>query len=98
MPEHVAFRQVDQQGVLVDLQQGMYYGLNELGCRVLQLVEVAHTAHDPTNHSTVQGIVTALGAEYQDVEPSQLHRDVEAFLLHLASKGLVTWHDDTAPA
>ena len=65
--------------VLLDLRQGMYYGLEEVGARIWQLLQ------RPT---TVPALCAALIAEY-DVEPARCERDVVALLGELAGRGLV---------
>lgn len=64
---------------ILDLEAGMYYGLEEVGARVWAL------AQEPR---TVQEIQDRIVDEYE-VDPASGRRDVLALLQQLADKGLV---------
>ena len=64
---------------ILDLEAGMYYGLEEVGARVWAL------AQEPR---TVQEIQDRIVNEYE-VDPASGRRDVLALLQQLADKGLV---------
>ncbi|MDH3599615.1 MAG: PqqD family peptide modification chaperone [Candidatus Tectomicrobia bacterium] len=69
---------VDEVAIL-SLQSGVYYGLNEVGGRIWQLIQQPIPVHQV--HET-------LLAEY-DVVPERCERDLVALLQDLAAKGLV---------
>ncbi len=72
---------------ILDLTVGTYYGLDEVGARVWELIQ------QPAAVSSVQA---AIIGEY-DVEPERAKRDVLALLQRLAEEGLIEVKDE-APA
>ena len=75
----VAFRTIDDEGVVLDLATGTYFGLNASGTRMWQLL---------AEHGSLDKVVAALGREF-DATPATLGRDLVAFVEHLASRDLV---------
>ena len=75
----VAFRTIDDEGVVLDLSTGTYFGLNTSGTRMWQLL---------AEHRSLQKVVAALGREF-DARPDTLERDLLAFIEYLASRDLV---------
>lgn len=75
----VLARVLDGEAVLLDLASGTYFGLNEVGTRVWDLVG---------ERRTVASIREALLAEY-DVTPDRLAADLDELLSLLAARGLV---------
>lgn len=71
---------LDGEAIVLDVDTGKYYGLNEVGMRVLEMAE----AEEPT----VDEIVGALGAVY-DVGHDQLRNDVVTFLKRMQELGLL---------
>jgi hypothetical protein len=69
--------------VVLSMQSAMYYGLDDVGSRVWELVR------EPIR---VSDIVDSISAEY-DVEPGRCEADVIAFLRELVAKGLVEVRD-----
>ena len=69
---------VGGEAVLLDVESGLYFGLDEVGARIWQLLVAG---------ATKESVVDQLLEEY-DVERSQLHADVTSFLAALAAKGL----------
>jgi hypothetical protein len=65
--------------VILNLRDGVYYGLEDVGARLWSLLQ------QPV---TVSAIRDALVAEY-DVEPARCGRDVRALLQNLAARGLI---------
>jgi len=74
----VVFRQLDDEAVLLDLKSGKYFGLNEVGARVWQLVAETRALAD---------ILETLAAEYQE-ERSVLQRDLLEIAGELCARGL----------
>ncbi len=77
--EDVLVRALDGEAVLLDLGSGTYFGLNEVGARVWELL---------AEGSTVGAIRQALLAEF-DVEEQVLEADVGALLAELEKRKLV---------
>lgn len=65
--------------VLLDVNSGIYFGLNEVGTRIWELL----------SHGSALGSVTAAVAQEFDVEQEELARDLAAFVRELESRGLI---------
>lgn len=77
--EAVIAAELDDESVLLNVETGMYFGLDPVGTRIWQLLE---------GGSTQSEILDTLLNEY-DVEPDRVGTDVEVFLDILEAKGLV---------
>ena len=77
--ESVVSAELDSEAVLLNVETGIYFGLDELGSRVWSLIEGGRQEDE---------IVDSLLLEYE-VQPAQLCTDVAAFVTHLIEKGLV---------
>ncbi|MFN8633897.1 MAG: PqqD family protein [Chloroflexota bacterium] len=77
--EDVVTATLDDETVLLNVVSGVYFGLDEVGTRIWQLM-VDGGDHD--------AIVSRLADEY-DVGVPQLSSDVSAFLAELQAQGLV---------
>ena len=75
----VLSRTLDGEAVLLDLASGRYFGLNEVGTRVWELLGAG---------KSIAEIREVLLAEF-DVPPDVLERDVSELLDALRSRGLV---------
>jgi Coenzyme PQQ synthesis protein D (PqqD) len=75
----VAFRTIDDEGVVLDLATGTYFGLNASGTRMWQLL---------AEHGSLRKVAAALAREF-DARPATLERDLLAFVEHLASRDLI---------
>jgi len=76
----VLHQELDGETVLLNLANESYFGLDEVGTRIWQVL--AET-------SSLPDVVTRLLAEY-DVAPEQLRDDVERLVTQLADAGLVS--------
>ena len=65
--------------MLLDLERGVYYGLDEVGARVWELL---------SQNVALSSILDQLTAEY-DVDRATLESDVMGLLEHLKEKGLI---------
>jgi len=85
IPGHVLFRQLDDEAVLLDLKNGIYFGLNEVGARAWQLI---------LNHGALERVLEVLQDEYA-VEPEMVERDLLALADELVTRKLadVQSHD-----
>lgn len=68
------------ESVLLDPTSGRYFGLNEVGARILAIV---------TEPRTLDQVTDVLAAEYE-ADRAQLYTDAEQFLRMLAERDLVT--------
>ena len=75
----VIFRALGAEAIVLNLEGGVYFGLDEIGCRIWALVQ----DHD------LEGASAALTAEY-DVAIEQARHDVVAFVQTLIDRGLVS--------
>lgn len=73
------------EAAILDLEAGVYYGLDEVGARIWELIQERRSARE---------VRDALRAEY-DVEPERCERDVLALLQELADAGLVEVRDES---
>lgn len=70
---------MDGQKVMLNIDKGKYYGLDDIGSRIWELIEKPRT---------VRELVAVLLKEY-DVEDETCQRDVLTFLNKLHAQGLV---------
>lgn len=77
---------VSDELLMMSVELGKYFNLNAVGARVWELLEAP---------VTVDGLVTALTAEY-DVPPDTARREVERFLDALRERGLLAPNDAAA--
>ncbi len=77
-PEVIS-QEVSGETVLLDLESENYFGLDEVGTRIWQLIKES---------GDLRAIYDTLLAEYE-VEEEQLHTDLEALLEEIAGLGLV---------
>lgn len=87
VPDGVLMRELQGESVLLNLDSGHYFGLDEVGTRVWALAVAGPTLGDA---------LRALEDEY-DVPPEQLEADVQALLRQLVEHKLVEV-DDGGPA
>jgi hypothetical protein len=78
-PEHVMFRELDGEAVLLNLQNEMYYGLDETGTRMWQVLITS---------DSVQEAMDQLLEEF-DVSPETLEQDMADMITELKSHGLL---------
>lgn len=78
-PTHVLVRLLDQESVLLNLETEQYFGLDETGTRMWQLV---------TTSPNIDAAYEALLAEY-DVPPEMLRENLTELLGHLIDHGLL---------
>jgi hypothetical protein len=74
------FQEVEGEAVLLHLAQGKYFGLDEVGTRIWQLLEA---------HGSAGAVLDRMLEEF-DVEPERLESDLDDLLQALAENGLVT--------
>ena len=79
IPDHVICRALDGEMVLLNMDSGIYYSLNPVGCRMWELL---------TEKGNLEAVYEAMLAEY-DVSPSALQRDLLHLAQELQSHGLI---------
>ncbi len=77
--QDAVFRELDGEGVILQLDAGMYFGLDPIGTRLWQLIEA---------HEQLRPVLDAALAEF-DVAPDVLERDLIELVSGLAEKQLV---------
>ena len=80
----VLFRDLGSEAVLLDLASGSYFGLDEVGTRIWQLI---------TAGETLAATVTTLAAEY-DAAAERLQADLLALIDELVTSKLLLLADD----
>jgi hypothetical protein len=75
----VVFRELQGEAVLLNLESGTYFGLNEIGTRIWQLIG---------EHGTLQKVFDQMCHEY-DVAPATLESDLHGLVGELSANGLV---------
>ena len=78
-PKHVLVRPVDQESVLLNLETERYFGLDETGTRMWQLL---------TTSPDIDAAYQELLAEY-DVQPELLRENLAELVGHLVEHGLL---------
>lgn len=78
--DDAVFREMDGESVLLNLETGMYFGLDEVGTRVWRLA---------VDNSSLRAVRERLVEEY-DADPATIERDLLALAEALVSKGLWT--------
>ncbi len=77
--EDAVFRDLDGEGVVLNLSSGVYFGLNEVGTRIWQLVD---------GLGTLSAVRDSLAREFE-VDPDVAGRDLLDLVAQLADRGLV---------
>jgi hypothetical protein len=75
----VVFQEVEGETVLLDLEAGRYYVLDDVGTRCWQLL---------TDHGELETVMSVMLTEF-DVDEQTLRSDVEALLARLTQAQLV---------
>lgn len=78
----VVFQRIDEGAVLFAPSTEIYFGLNEVGARVWELL--------PPACSSLDDVCAQLASAYPDVPGDVLRTDVEELLAQLLAEGLVT--------
>ena len=79
VPEHVAMRELDKELVLLNFESERYFGLDDVGARILEVLRDA---------SSIDAGITILLDEFE-VDESQLRHDVSDLVSSLVDGGLV---------
>lgn len=79
LPKHVVFTFVDKDAILLNTQDNQYFGLDNVGARLWELVTQGKTLRESYN---------LMVGEY-DVEPELLEKDLLELIADLRENGLV---------
>lgn len=79
IPLLVHFQYLDGEGILLDLRNQLYFGLDDVGCRIWELVR---------EKGSELGICASLVAEY-DVPESEVRQDLAEWIDDLLARGLL---------
>jgi hypothetical protein len=77
--DDVVFRELDGEGVILNLASGIYFGLDETGARMWRLIE---------QHAHLGAVLAALCDEY-DAQRETIEQDLLRLTLELSEKGLL---------
>ncbi len=80
LTEHTVFRELSGESVLLQLDEGIYYGLDDVGTRLWQLM---------LEHKQLQQAFEAALAEF-DVNADDLRRDLLDLAQQLVDRGLLS--------
>ena len=86
IPESVYFQLVTDEAVILDTASGKYFGLDDVGTRMWQLL---------TEHGQIEPAYQALLQEYE-VEAERLKADLLGLVDQLAAKGLILVDENPA--
>ncbi|BCX82247.1 hypothetical protein MIT9_P1832 [Methylomarinovum caldicuralii] len=79
IPDYVLFQQLENETVLLNLEDGYYYGLDDLGTRIWQMLKQGDSLGE-----CLEWIL-----ENYEVSPEQAEKDLEALIRHMTEKGLI---------
>ena len=77
--DDVVFRELDGEGVILNLASGIYFGLDQTGMRMWQLID---------QHGRLAEVLAALCDEYEAPRET-LERDLMGLAGELSEKGLL---------
>ena len=83
IPEDVLFKELDGEAVILNMESGKYYGLDEVGTRMWETL---------SQHGQVELACQALLEEY-DVAEDRLQQDLLELVDKLVSEGLLQIDD-----
>lgn len=81
--EIAAFRVIDNEAVILNLENGIYYSLNEVGTKVWELMD---------GKKSIKDLTAAITAQY-DVDEMTVEKDIIELVSDLLSEGLVTLNE-----
>ncbi|WP_447972597.1 PqqD family protein [Nitrospira sp. Kam-Ns4a] len=87
IPEDILFRELQSEGVILNLNTGVYFGLDAVGTRIWRLLR---------EHGQVQKVLDSLLQEY-DVPEARCREDLLNLLVQMREKGLIEVRNGTAP-
>lgn len=82
----VLFQPLGEEAVLLNLENNRYYGLNEVGARMWQLLQ---------EHGDLDAVVAQMVAEYE-VEEAVLRQDLQTLIAQLIEQEMLSTTTATA--
>jgi hypothetical protein len=83
VPAGVRFQELTGEAVLLNLDNDRYYGLDDVGTRIWQLL---------AEHGDIETVMTKMLAEYE-VDEATLRADLQTLVKELLEAGLLTAAD-----
>jgi hypothetical protein len=77
--ENVVSRELEGEAVILNLESGVYFGLNGVGTRIWALIQ---------EHGSLRKVLEAMQMEYE-VTPQELESDLLQLIDQLQARGLV---------
>ena len=77
--DHVVCREIDGTGVLINVDTGFYYSLNDVGCFVLKSIGERAAFDD----------ILAAVVDHYDIAETDAHEHLRGFLDDLAKEGII---------
>jgi hypothetical protein len=77
--ENVVSRVLECEAVILNLESGVYFGLNEVGTRIWALIQ---------EHGSLRKVLETMKQEYE-VAPQELESDLLQLIEQLQARGLV---------
>lgn len=81
IPQHVVYRRLVDETVMLNVLTGQYHGLNTTGGRILEALE---------QHSDVEDAIAILTEEFE-VSAEVLRADIGEFCSDLRARGLIEY-------
>ena len=81
IPKAVVGEELDGEMVLLNLDTGIYFGLNRVGTELWR---------ELGEHGDLDAAISKLEARYRNVDPQTIRKDAETLMQELNSKGLLT--------
>jgi hypothetical protein len=78
--DNVVSRDLEGEAVMLNLESGVYFGLNEVGTRIWALIQ---------EHGSLRKVLEAMQQEYE-VAPQTLESDLLRLVEELRARGLVS--------
>ena len=82
--EGTAFRIIDNEAVILNLNSGIYYSLNEVGAKAWELCDGSHSMKD---------IATVICKEFE-VQEKEAEKDILELMSDLLKEGLVDIYEN----
>ena len=79
LSDSALLRSVGEEGVLLNLKTGLYFSLNLVGLRMLEVL---------TSSASIARALASLQAEYK-VDPAELESDLQELLADMLKQGLI---------
>jgi hypothetical protein len=86
----IVFRRVSEGAVLLSTKDEVYFGLNEVGAQIWELMTA--------QIDSFEDLRDALANKYPDVEAAQIEADISELFDELSKAGMLQRHEDSDTA